>query len=816
MKIARSSDPHFRAPSNQRIPPFQPATGGFSKGAFLFIAAAALILIASRTAPAQSGTAGFGIQWVESHPFTTFAWSFGNNTLAQYDADNFSNLFTNSLGGGSYQTPWVALSDISESLTTIDTRLMQPYITINYIDDEPSSSQIAQIASNTAQTRTIRPDLPVLVNARGIGSGSQSSYNTYLSNVINQIKPDIISFDNYPWSTSSSTYNTTYFDNLMTVRAASLQAGIPFFDWVQAYGGGGAQYPSESELRLNVFSSLTAGSKGIGYYSFGVQSGDADSLLTTSDTPDTLYPVAADINSQVSKIGQSLRYLTSTGVGFLYGDASSVEPSGLTSWTKGTGGDPHLVNAGVDGGNASQNALLGFFTDSLGQNYFMLTNLYAGTNLTSAQTDNTIQLAFDSSVNSLLELDPVTGQPDVVPLVNHVLTITLGGGQGELFKYNTGTFTGISPEWATNASGDWNVATSWNGGLVPNGVDAEADFFGAISTNQTVYSNAPITVGTLNFNNANTYVITGSSTLTLQASTGSAQVIVQQGTQELDLPTTIASNTVFNVFSGATLLIANPLTIDAGDTLTQTGAGTVTYQSTVSVLGGASIAFGNSTHVQQLSVASGGSASVAGTGTVLELDSLSNVGSLDLQNNTLLINYGSSTDPAASIRAQLASGYAGGAWNGVGIDSSTLAGNSHYGLGYADSADPGNPAGLAPGTLEVKYTLNGDTNLDGVVNGTDFGILAANFGRQVSAWDQGDFNYDGVVDGTDFGLLAANFGQQANGGSVELPASDYAALDAFAAANGLLADVPEPATLGLLLLVTMGFVGSRGRRLPST
>ena len=184
-----------------------------------------------------------------------------------------------------------------------------------------------------------------------------------------------------------------------------------------------------------------------------------------------------------------------------------------------------------------------------------------------------------------------------------------------------------------------------------------------------------------------------------------------------------------------------------------------------------------------------------------------------MQTNTLLIDYGNpvdgTADPAASIRAQLVSGYASGHWNGVGINSSAIGSNTHYGVGYADSADPGNPAGLAPGTLEVKYTLNGDANLDGVVNGTDFGILAANFGQQAAAWDKGDFNYDGVVNGSDFGALAANFGQESNGGAVELPASDYAALDAFASANGLLADVPEPASLGLL---TLGMVGALARR----
>jgi hypothetical protein len=153
--------------------------------------------------------------------------------------------------------------------------------------------------------------------------------------------------------------------------------------------------------------------------------------------------------------------------------------------------------------------------------------------------------------------------------------------------------------------------------------------------------------------------------------------------------------------------------------------------------------------------------------------------SLDLANNRLTIRYGSDADPIASIAAWIKNGYNGGAWNGNGIFSSVAAANSlSYGLGYADSADAGNPANLAPDTIEIKYTLLGDANLNGVVDGTDFAIVAANFNKGVSGWDQGDFNYDGVVDGTDFSDLAANFNKGASG-------ADTASADA---SKNLLAD----------------------------
>jgi len=330
-----------------------------------------------------------------------------------------------------------------------------------------------------------------------------------------------------------------------------------------------------------------------------------------------------------------------------------------------------------------------------------------------------------------------------------------------------------TPVWAVNGSGNFNVAANWTTGAIPNGIGATAEFLDITPPAQTVYTNSAITEGTVHFNSANEYELTGTGSLILQASGSNGAVVeVDQGTVILDLPTTLASNTIFNVAAGATLIIGNPLTINSGVTLTQTGGGVVTYESIINVVRSGSVVFADSAYASTLSLAPGATASLTGNGTELEVGSLLNSGTLNLQNNTLLIDYGSSSDPIASIRAELTSGYAGGTWTGSGIMSTAAQNNSaRYGIGYADSADPGNPAGLASGQIEVKYTLLGDANLDGLVNAADFTILAANFNQPVTGWDQGDFNYDGLVNAADFTELAANFGQQSDAAAAVMPVS---------------------------------------------
>jgi hypothetical protein len=57
------------------------------------------------------------------------------------------------------------------------------------------------------------------------------------------------------------------------------------------------------------------------------------------------------------------------------------------------------------------------------------------------------------------------------------------------------------------------------------------------------------------------------------------------------------------------------------------------------------------------------------------------------------------------------------------------------------------------------FVLAGDINRDRRVDGSDFSLLAGNFGRSGMTYGQGDLTGDGAVNGSDFAILAGNFGK---------------------------------------------------------
>jgi hypothetical protein len=339
--------------------------------------------------------------------------------------------------------------------------------------------------------------------------------------------------------------------------------------------------------------------------------------------------------------------------------------------------------------------------------------------------------------------------------------------------------TSLSPGDVVNAQND-NFGLTWNN---TNG-SGDGQHWDTLSQNwnngsgPALYANGNSV--TFNDANNNNYAVTLNSTVS---------------------PGSVTVNATGNYSITGTGTIA-----DAGS-FTKSGTDTLTIGTALSV-GSMSITSGT---LKLASGVSGGSGPAVSSTINLASLSITGSGELDINNNHLIITYGAS-DPITTIAGYIASGYNTGNWNGPGIISSvalTNASGLKYGVGYADGND-GVVSGLTSGQIEVAYTLLGDANLDGLVNGSDFNILAANFNQSITGWDQGDFNYDGLVNASDFNELAANFNQGVSGAA---SAGDVAALDAFAAANGIsLTTVPEPTAAGLLTLGTIGVLARRRQR----
>jgi hypothetical protein len=57
----------------------------------------------------------------------------------------------------------------------------------------------------------------------------------------------------------------------------------------------------------------------------------------------------------------------------------------------------------------------------------------------------------------------------------------------------------------------------------------------------------------------------------------------------------------------------------------------------------------------------------------------------------------------------------------------------------------------------VKYTWNGDANIDGLVNADDYFLADSGFISQKPGYYNGDFNYDGVINADDYFLIDSAF-----------------------------------------------------------
>lgn len=431
--------------------------------------------------PLQSGDPGFGRQWIRQHPFSIQAvslypqtWNindyFGANmTLLNRDVGNPFTIINRPPPYAN--TAWHAFVSPDESVYEAIRNV--PGNTGWIIRDEPNRLQFPTVASIYQYIRqrdpykvlytTLQHDETPPLYQYGDSSHPDYTYAEYVDDFITLVNPDILVYDKYSFYSDGST-NTYYLRNLMTIRNKALAAGIPYWGWMQAFGRSQGREPSESDVRFNVYTHLTAGYTGLLYWTYDYYAGTGDGMIDINGNKTPLYYAVAQTNAEAIHLGQSLRFLTSTDVRFVPGrhvvsgaiTAPNATPEGLTNWSFGAGSDPHIVSIGVlwnmaEGVGPEKNGLIGFFTDDEGERYFMLTNLYHGANLSGEDATLSFSITFDPTVNSIWRLNRETGLPEKIVLTHHMLNWTLSGGTGDLFKYDNGNFAGVIPEPATGA-----------------------------------------------------------------------------------------------------------------------------------------------------------------------------------------------------------------------------------------------------------------------------------------------------------------------------------------------------------------------------
>ena len=332
--------------------------------------------------------------------------------------------------------------------------------------------------------------------------------------------------------------------------------------------------------------------------------------------------------------------------------------------------------------------------------------------------------------------------------------------------------------WNVDGDGNWSAAANWTG-VVPNGVGAAAGFAGVITAPRIVSVDGSITLGSLTFDNAQSYTIGGSGTLTIESDQG-ATIDVKSGSHTISAPLSFAAGETLTKTGGGTLTINGTQTHGAEATLVAS-AGVTNLNSdagaNLSLQVNDTVNFGATQHLGGLQIGAGAAVNLTeSASTTLVTPTLLIAGlpaapaaKLDLNTGAAIVNYAGDS-PADAIRQQIVAGRGGRglgmSWTGLGITSSAAAAADpeSRSVGYAENSElPLGPyANFRNQTVDdtsvlIAFTRTGDANLDGVVNDDDVTIVGASYapGVEQAAWMLGDFDYNGFVDDDDVTLLGA-------------------------------------------------------------
>jgi hypothetical protein len=420
--------------------------------------------------------------------------SGGSFNSTNWEQSNFTalNITSNPYGSMTYlpSDPGIPWSRIlpdylpDPHLYDNDLLFLSNLVSLQLSDEQSLTSEtISALADQIAELKDKYPDVIIHTNQWG----SQETV-AQLQMYMQTAQPDMLMFDTYAFNGNVVGGSPTrLYGHLQKYRLLGLAGNdgtganpIPCGLYTQTYTGGGMTHvASESEARLNEFSAWSFGYKFVSAFLYGDGSSDGSSDIDSTlfdgpgdENPTTQFGFVAEANRQSLNLGSALVRLISTDVRMIMGKhdtsgTANATPSDVADDLDNIAGDSYMTGAEViahpSGINNNQpgDVIIGFFKplheafdgdNYSNQTYFMVVNGLSDATAGASATQQTIRLTFNfgtSGITSLQRLSRTTGKVENVSLTSngtggYYVDITLDGGTGDLFKYNTGApFVGV-------------------------------------------------------------------------------------------------------------------------------------------------------------------------------------------------------------------------------------------------------------------------------------------------------------------------------------------------------------------------------------
>ena len=216
------------------------------------------------------------------------------------------------------------VDDTSLPLTSLDPIIAvykdHPAFWGYFILDEPNAAKFDRIAEIFAYLKDKDPAHPAYVNLFPTYATPQQlgteTYEKHVASFLDKVRPTFLSYDHYPITTKG--LREDYYLNLEIIREMAAKFGLPFWAFTLVTAHAVYPPPTVAHIRLQLFSDLAYGAKGLQYFTYGTPSGsDFDwkyGLIDPQGKPTLTYQFASEINQHVRQIAPLVGAWKSTAV----------------------------------------------------------------------------------------------------------------------------------------------------------------------------------------------------------------------------------------------------------------------------------------------------------------------------------------------------------------------------------------------------------------------------------------------------------------------------------------------------------------------